>query len=470
MAMAKKPRTLNKTTKMKRKTTQKKLTNMNSKKFILFAFAALFGLVGVYVLLQGQAQSPFLEKGGKPFEDHPERGLYWGGLKSGKDLCAKLYEIVDNNGISQGCTHGPDPAPEGIDATKSVEPLSTGEDGIEAVAEAIPCEGDGVTGYRVQMIYARASDKADRYDQFAVSFQTYASNMNDMFVQSGLQTGSARSLRFVTDVSCNVTVARATLSVTGDDSIGNTASELRSQGFNRTDRKYVVWTDATVYCGIGYISGDTKHTQDNANNLGPTFGRVDSGCWGAGTAVHELVHNLGGAQLNAPHTSGGWHCTDEYDRLCYNDGGDIMTYVCPSDQESRLDCNKDDYFNTNPPAGSYLANYWNVANSRFLIAGNPVIPPPTPVGDTTAPTVTITNPQNGITVGNRTTISASSKDNIAVVKMEIYIDNALKATSTTGSISSNWNSRKASRGSHTITVKAYDAAGNVGTSTITVFK
>jgi hypothetical protein len=190
------------------------------------------------------------------------------------------------------------------------------------------------------------------------------------------------------------------------------------------------------------------------------------------------MHTLGGVQYTAPNTSGGGHCIDENDRMCYADGpnmaaanGKAMIYLCPTTHERLFDCNHDDYFTTAPVSGSYLATHWNTANSSFLISGDSsgTAPPPSPV-DAMAPKVTITAPADGSKIKNNVTITANATDDIGVTKMEIYIDGYLKATSTSGSISTTWNTRKASRGTHFITVKAYDAVGNVGTSSVTVTK
>ncbi len=487
------------------------------RKSTLIGCLVLFASISAYLLIHSFAGNQNLAA--VPLIDKPERGIVWAGLKSARagSVCGRLYEVVDPNGRIAQCTHGPDPAPEGVDIRRSVEPVKTGEKdrtaqtatgtSTTAAASLISCDGDGQTGQRVQALYVRAADVPSRFATYAASFQTWAGNVNNIFVESGLQTGSARSLRWVHDTNCNVVVAEVVIPTTGDDNFSNTRTELQKLGYNRSDRKYLLWVDAAVYCGIGTLWGDDQASSSNINNGGPSYARADSGCWNYAEA-HELMHNLGGVQQSAPHATAGWHCTDEYDEECYADAsGVVMTYPCPSTQARMFDCNKDDYFYAGtPPNGSYLASHWNTANSSYLIVGqgsptptpvqcgnsidddgdgkidypadpgcssltddtespDPVVPPPT---DTVAPVATISSPKNGATVTKTVQIRAAGTDNVAVTKMELFLDGVLKNTTTTGSISYKWSTSSASRGTHTITAKVYDKVGNIGQASITV--
>jgi alpha-galactosidase len=66
--------------------------------------------------------------------------------------------------------------------------------------------------------------------------------------------------------------------------------------------------------------------------------------------------------------------------MCYkDDASTVIRTACPDRaHDQRLDCNHDDYYHTNPSAGSYLANFYNVADNLFLIRGGGTTPSPTP--------------------------------------------------------------------------------------------
>jgi hypothetical protein len=91
-------------------------------------------------------------------------------------------------------------------------------------------------------------------------------------------------------------------------------------------------------------------------------------------------------------------------------------------------------------------------------------------GDTTLPATSITAPANGATVSGSVNVTASASDNVGVTKLEIYVDGALKTSNTNAtSLTYAWGTTTVANGSHSLTSKAYDAAGNVGTSsTVTV--
>ena len=62
-------------------------------------------------------------------------------------------------------------------------------------------------------------------------------------------------------------------------------------------------------------------------------------------------------------------------------------------------------------------------------------------------------------------MTASAPDDVGVTKVEFYLDGVLKATDTSAPYVWAWNSLTATNGTHTLTSRAYDAAGNLGTST-----
>lgn len=85
--------------------------------------------------------------------------------------------------------------------------------------------------------------------------------------------------------------------------------------------------------------------------------------------------------------------------------------------------------------------------------------------DTTPPTATASESGSSGTI----TLSGTAADNVGVTKVEFYVDSALKGSSTSSPYSIALDSTTLSDGSHTLTAKAYDAAGNVGISTGVAF-
>lgn len=298
-------------------------------------------------------------------EADASRGIVVDGLSPGGDVCPGAFVLASDLPGRPRCSHGPDEPLPGVDVSADAATMV-----LPDSAPPVECYGDGTDGRRVQAVYAVAADRPDRYDALVGGIRQDAKDVDTIFAGSAAATGGVRHVRFVTGAGCVVEVAKAVMSAGGDDSFTNTINELAAQGFNRSDRKYLIWVDANVYCGIANVNGDDRKTASNWNNSGPDYARADAGCWGGHTEAHELMHTLGGVQLSAPHTSGGYHCVDEYDVMCYSDSPNFpaMQIVClpQATNENILDCGHDDYFHTDPPAGNYLASHWNSADSGFL--------------------------------------------------------------------------------------------------------
>jgi hypothetical protein len=300
-------------------------------------------------------------------KNQPERGMIYDGLERAPSLCGTGFRL----GKSKYCTHGPDPAPSGLNVRKRVAPIVKA--GARSPQLAALCDGDGESGLRTQVLYVRASDVPDRYADYVASFRVWAEGASAIYDASAAETGGSRHIRFVHDGSCEISVAHVVIPPEADDEYWASAGAVAALGYDRTDRKYMMFVDAFVYCGVANFNWTSDEAgPDNASNSGPGWGRTDAGCWSSAVAAHEHMHNLGGVQLSAPHTSGGAHCFDDYDLMCYKDAPtapDMQILCADGAHESRFDCNHDDYYNTNPPAGSYLRTHWNAADSLFLIGG-----------------------------------------------------------------------------------------------------
>jgi hypothetical protein len=93
----------------------------------------------------------------------------------------------------------------------------------------------------------------------------------------------------------------------------------------------------------------------------------------------------------------------------------------------------------------------------------------TPTADTTAPVAHILSPVHASTIGASVNINVSATDNVAVTSISVYVDGALIATGSTGSLAYTWDASHMTIGWHKITATAKDKAGNAGSTTIAVY-
>lgn len=84
--------------------------------------------------------------------------------------------------------------------------------------------------------------------------------------------------------------------------------------------------------------------------------------------------------------------------------------------------------------------------------------------DTLAPAVGITNPTGGASVSGLVAVDVGASDNVGVTKVELRVNGQVLATDTAAPYQFSWDSTKVSNGSHALTATAFDAAGNVKTS------
>ena len=109
--------------------------------------------------------------------------------------------------------------------------------------------------------------------------------------------------------------------------------------------------------------------------------------------------------------------------------------------------------------------------ARALAPGEIAADLSSPVGsgtgtpDTTPPNVSVTAPASGATVSGSVAVTASATDNVAVAGVQFLLDGAnLGAEDTTAPYSVTWNTTTASPGTHVLSARARDPAGNTQTS------
>lgn len=227
------------------------------------------------------------------------------------------------------------------------------------------------------VLYGRPVGAPDRTAEVEGQIRDEIARMNAVLNRDSLASGGPMAdYRVRCDVAGEVRVD--SFVNPGDASFSNVVAAARAAGFSRGDLNYTVFYDGSNGCGIGSIYNDDRLAADNWNNRGGGYGIAYAGCW-QGVPMHENAHNMGAVQYGAPNSTGsGAHCNDEWDVMCYSDGGDYnqtMRSVC--EVAERFDCGNDDYFDSAPEPGEYLSSHWNIGSrlNRFLTFARELAPP-----------------------------------------------------------------------------------------------
>ena len=318
-------------------------------------------------------------------------------------VCERLAELRLPDGHVL-CTHGNDP----LEAEVAAE-LPPG--GLTAAETDWPCYSGGPA---VHSLYVHSSSQTSRLSSLRPTFEGIMRRVQADFYLSATENGGlGRMVRVLTDNACQLVVNDVTVSSAAMNSFGTMISELRSLGYNKADRKYLIWADTSVYCGIANLVPDDTKGLANRNNSAVNYARVDTTCWGK-AETHEIAHTLGAVQLSAEHSTGGYHCYDEYDSMCYRDGasyfgnGGQLQYLCPDSNNRRLDCGHGDFYDA---TGShpYFSTHFNVAtDSRFLTTAAATTSTTTPPTATTTSTSTTTSSTTTTTQTTTTTMTTTT--------------------------------------------------------------
>ena len=120
-------------------------------------------------------------------------------------------------------------------------------------------------------------------------------------------------------------------------------------------------------------------------------------------------------------------------------------------------------FNASHVADPVEQEHYNAFANDPLLMGT-AVPEPT---DKTPPVVTGVSPESDATVGGTVSVTGSASDEEGVESVDLLVDGDAVSSGNTdvdGGVSFDWNSLSVANGTHTLRLRASDAAGNVGQS------
>ena len=283
-------------------------------------------------------------------------------------------------------THGLDAEPP---ATVGASVAQAGGDGNGWCPNPAPGANQVDNGqYRYHAVYAHASDRPSNLDEFGGLLQRYTFTASAV-----LERQYRRAIRFDIGTPCgrgqlDISTLRLPLTTAelnaaaearGTATFDAVAQSLRLAGYgvagnsepfelraSRTEN-FLVFLDAphpARTCGQGTALLDSTRSETNANNMGGKLAvifRDGSDFCGPDVVRHEIGHNLGALQPDAPNTTDGVHCNDAFeDTMCSWESPKISGGAFNS---MWFDYGNDDYWD--PPNGQPLG-WWTLNLSRFL--------------------------------------------------------------------------------------------------------
>lgn len=240
--------------------------------------------------------------------------------------------------------------------------------------QAVDC---GQDANRIQVLYVRSTSEPDNYTDAVSAIRKAVMDGDSTLDASAASQGGHAHFRLLTNPgSCAIDVANVPTS----EPIGNygdVVNAVTDAGYPASGtRLYAIFVDmnSPSFCGVGNVANDSQPDPATNRNNSASEARYavvwnnypnGPGCWFGNDILHEISHTIGAVQLDAPHSTGAWHCTDGKDVMCYADGGPHDSPQTSTCSTVVYDCGHDDYFAVQPQ-GSYLPTHWNLARSKFL--------------------------------------------------------------------------------------------------------
>lgn len=224
---------------------------------------------------------------------------------------------------------------------------------------------------------------------------------------------------------------------------------------------------AAPFVGLGGTASAAACTLPN-----PNYGTASTNVSLPANATYRVW-----TRINVPDTANNTYLLEIDGNKCYTVGGGSYTansWVWIAHQNGTTSSKIDVALTQGNHTVKLIGNKPNVKIDRLVFVSDLNC---TPSGngdncnqpaDTTAPVARITSPTANAGVSGTIPITVNATDASGVKKVEMFINSAALGTDTTTPYAFQWDTTKLPNGSHLLTVKAYDAAGNVGTDSFRV--